>query len=122
MNAADLHADACYCGHLRFAIANCISGEHRANCPRREGSAAAPTVSTHIVPLEERESIEQQVARTLRELIVDGKLPEGTPRIALSALFLLVALVFVYRSFYKMRIESGVTATQAATSASPATH
>ena len=44
-----------------------------------EGSAAAPTVSTHIVPLEERESIEQQVARTLRELIVDGKLPEGTP-------------------------------------------
>jgi DNA-binding GntR family transcriptional regulator len=38
-----------------------------------EGSA------TPIAPLEERESIEQQVARTLRALIVDGKLPEGTP-------------------------------------------
>ena len=47
---------------------------------------------------------------------------EGTPRLALPGLFLVVALVFVYRSFYKMRIESGVTATQAATSASPATH
>lgn len=35
--------------------------------------------ATPIVPLEERESIEQQVARALRELIVDGKLPEGTP-------------------------------------------
>ena len=35
--------------------------------------------ATLISPLEERESIEQQVARTLRELIVDGKLPEGTP-------------------------------------------
>ena len=35
--------------------------------------------TTPISPLEERESIEQQVARTLRELIVDGKLPEGTP-------------------------------------------
>ena len=34
-----------------------------------------PTIS----PLEDRESVEQQVARTLRELIVDGKLPEGTP-------------------------------------------
>ncbi|BDG03458.1 sodium-translocating pyrophosphatase [Anaeromyxobacter oryzae] len=47
---------------------------------------------------------------------------EGTPRMMLAGLFLLVALVFVYRSFYKMRIESGVKATQAATSASPATH
>jgi DNA-binding GntR family transcriptional regulator len=35
--------------------------------------------STPILPLEERESVEQLVARTLRELIVDGKLPEGTP-------------------------------------------
>ena len=35
--------------------------------------------STPISPLEERESVEQLVARTLRELIVDGKLPEGTP-------------------------------------------
>ena len=32
-----------------------------------------------IPPLEERESIEQRVARTLRELIVDGRLPAGTP-------------------------------------------
>jgi K(+)-stimulated pyrophosphate-energized sodium pump len=29
-------------------------------------------------------------------------------RVALSAAFLVVALVFVYRSFYGMRIESGV--------------
>jgi DNA-binding GntR family transcriptional regulator len=35
--------------------------------------------STPIAPLEERESVEQLVARRLRELIVDGKLPEGTP-------------------------------------------
>ena len=37
----------------------------------------APT--TPIPPLEERESVEHLVARTLRELIVDGKLAEGTP-------------------------------------------
>jgi DNA-binding GntR family transcriptional regulator len=35
--------------------------------------------STPISPLEERESIEQLVARTLRQLIVDGTLAEGTP-------------------------------------------
>jgi len=35
--------------------------------------------ATPISPLEERETIEQQVARTLRALIVDGELPEGTP-------------------------------------------
>lgn len=35
--------------------------------------------SPPISPLEERETIEQQVARTLRALIVDGELPEGTP-------------------------------------------
>ncbi len=35
--------------------------------------------ATPISPLKERESIEQQVARTLRELIVDGKLAVGTP-------------------------------------------
>jgi len=34
---------------------------------------------TPIAPLEERESIEQRVARTLRDLIVDGRLPAGTP-------------------------------------------
>ncbi|MEI7760232.1 MAG: GntR family transcriptional regulator [Thermoleophilia bacterium] len=34
---------------------------------------------TPIPPLEERESIEQQVARTLRDLIVGGQLPSGTP-------------------------------------------
>jgi K(+)-stimulated pyrophosphate-energized sodium pump len=33
---------------------------------------------------------------------------QGTLRVALSFLFLAVALVFVYRSFYGMRIESGV--------------
>jgi K(+)-stimulated pyrophosphate-energized sodium pump len=32
------------------------------------------------------------------------------PRAALAAVFLAVALVFVYRSFYGMRIESGVKA------------
>lgn len=32
-----------------------------------------------IPPLAERESVEQRVARTLRELIVAGRLPEGTP-------------------------------------------
>lgn len=32
-----------------------------------------------ISPLEERESVEQLVARTLRELIVDGRLPQGAP-------------------------------------------
>ena len=37
----------------------------------------APT--TPIAPLEERESVEHLGARTLRDLIVDGKLPEGTP-------------------------------------------
>ena len=36
-------------------------------------------LSTPISPLEERESIEQRVARTLRELIVEGQLPAGTP-------------------------------------------
>ena len=35
--------------------------------------------SRPISPLEERESIEQRVARTLRDLIVDGQLPAGTP-------------------------------------------
>jgi DNA-binding GntR family transcriptional regulator len=32
-----------------------------------------------ITPLEDRESIEDRVARTLRELIVEGGLPAGTP-------------------------------------------
>jgi K(+)-stimulated pyrophosphate-energized sodium pump len=31
-------------------------------------------------------------------------------RVALAAVFLVVALVFVYRSFYGMRIEAGVKA------------
>jgi K(+)-stimulated pyrophosphate-energized sodium pump len=43
----------------------------------------------------------------------------STARYALAAVFLGVALVFVWRSFYKMRIESGVKAAPAA-SASPA--
>jgi DNA-binding GntR family transcriptional regulator len=32
-----------------------------------------------ISPLEDRESVEQRVAQTLRNLIVDGQLPAGTP-------------------------------------------
>jgi DNA-binding GntR family transcriptional regulator len=40
-----------------------------------EGSAAADYL---IEPLEERESIEQRVAQSLRALIVTGQLPEGT--------------------------------------------
>lgn len=36
------------------------------------------TVEEAIAPLEERESIEQRVARSLRALIVAGQLPEGT--------------------------------------------
>jgi DNA-binding GntR family transcriptional regulator len=38
-----------------------------------------PGTITPIAPLEERESIEQRVARTLRDLIVAGQLPSGTP-------------------------------------------
>ncbi|HTN53608.1 MAG TPA: sodium-translocating pyrophosphatase [Anaeromyxobacter sp.] len=41
------------------------------------------------------------------------KMETGT-RLGLSALFLLVALVFVFRSFYKMRIESGAKAAEGA--------
>jgi K(+)-stimulated pyrophosphate-energized sodium pump len=44
---------------------------------------------------------------------------EGTMRLGLAAAFLAVALVFVYRSFYKMRIETTVKAAPAPT-ASPA--
>jgi DNA-binding GntR family transcriptional regulator len=36
-------------------------------------------LSAAIPPLEERESIEQRVARTLRDLIVGGQLPAGAP-------------------------------------------
>jgi DNA-binding GntR family transcriptional regulator len=44
-----------------------------------EGTAAAePTAEYAIEPLEERESIEQRVAQSLRALIVAGQLPEGT--------------------------------------------
>lgn len=35
--------------------------------------------TAHITPLEDRESVEDQVARTLRELIVQGRLAEGMP-------------------------------------------
>src|SRR5918994_5530559 len=38
---------------------------------------AAP-IGSAIAPLEERESIEQRVAQSLRALIVAGQLPEGT--------------------------------------------
>lgn len=39
----------------------------------------APTPTLEIAPLEERESVEQRVAAALRDLIVVGRLPEGTP-------------------------------------------
>jgi K(+)-stimulated pyrophosphate-energized sodium pump len=39
---------------------------------------------------------------------------EGTARLGLAAAFLAVALVFVWRSFYKMRIEAGVKASEGA--------
>src|SRR5262249_28293294 len=59
--------------HLRFEIANCICREPRANCRRMEGPAL------EISPIGDRESIEDRVAHTLRDLIVDGVLPEGAP-------------------------------------------
>jgi K(+)-stimulated pyrophosphate-energized sodium pump len=46
---------------------------------------------------------------------------ETGARIALAAAFLAVALFFVYRSFYGMRIQAGAEA-KGATAASPATH
>ena len=61
-------------GHLRFEIANCIA----ASIEQTVG-AWKPQAATRSRPLEERESIEQRVARTLRELIVDGTAPGGTP-------------------------------------------
>ncbi len=45
---------------------------------------------------------------------------ETGPRIGLAVLFLAVALVFVWRSFYRMRIETGVKATEGAAAASVA--
>lgn len=39
----------------------------------------APAPDLPIAPLEERESVEQRVAAALRDLIVFGQLPEGTP-------------------------------------------
>ncbi len=39
---------------------------------------------------------------------------EAAARLGLAALFLAVALVFVYRSFYKMRIETGVKSSEGA--------
>ena len=43
-----------------------------------EGTAAVDATNHAIEPLEERESIEQRVAQSLRALIVAGQLPEGT--------------------------------------------
>ena len=63
-------ADVLICD-LRYQIA--LSGEHRANC--RQMEVHVPPIS----PLEDRESVEQRVAQTLRDLIVDGELPAGTP-------------------------------------------
>ncbi|GAO01384.1 sodium-translocating pyrophosphatase [Anaeromyxobacter sp. PSR-1] len=45
---------------------------------------------------------------------------ETSARVGLAAVFLAVALVFVWRSFYRMRIETGVKATETAGAASPA--
>ncbi|ACL67779.1 Inorganic diphosphatase [Anaeromyxobacter dehalogenans 2CP-1] len=45
---------------------------------------------------------------------------ETSARVGLAAVFLAVALVFVWRSFYRMRIETGVKSTETAGAASPA--
>ncbi|HET8541987.1 MAG TPA: sodium-translocating pyrophosphatase, partial [Anaeromyxobacter sp.] len=45
---------------------------------------------------------------------------EAGARLGLAVMFLAVALVFVYRSFYKMRIEAGVKAAEGAGATSPA--
>jgi K(+)-stimulated pyrophosphate-energized sodium pump len=45
---------------------------------------------------------------------------EATARIGLAAIFLAVALVFVWRSFYKMRIETGVKSAEGAATQSAA--
>jgi K(+)-stimulated pyrophosphate-energized sodium pump len=54
------------------------------------------------------------------EVAIQMKGDMSTARLALAGLFLLVALVFVYRSFYKMRIETNAKAASPSTSASPA--
>ncbi|ACG75646.1 Inorganic diphosphatase [Anaeromyxobacter sp. K] len=45
---------------------------------------------------------------------------DTSARVGLAAAFLAVALVFVWRSFYRMRIENGVKSTETAGAASPA--
>ncbi|ABC84070.1 sodium-translocating pyrophosphatase [Anaeromyxobacter dehalogenans] len=45
---------------------------------------------------------------------------ETSARVGLAAVFLAVALVFVWRSFYRMRIETNVKSTETAGAASPA--
>jgi K(+)-stimulated pyrophosphate-energized sodium pump len=45
---------------------------------------------------------------------------ESSARIGLSAVFLAVALVFVWRSFYRMRIEAGVKSAEGAATQSAA--
>jgi DNA-binding GntR family transcriptional regulator len=54
------------------------SVEHRPSPAARE-APSSPAGVLGIAPLADRESVEREVARTLRELIVTGRLPEGTP-------------------------------------------
>jgi DNA-binding GntR family transcriptional regulator len=56
---------------MRFEISCCVRRERKQHFRQMEGALA-------IEPLEERESIEDRVAQSLRTLIVTGQLPEGT--------------------------------------------
>jgi DNA-binding GntR family transcriptional regulator len=59
---------------MRFEISCCVFDELKRHLHDVEGSAAA---ASPIEPLEDRESIEERVAQSLRALIVTGRLPEG---------------------------------------------
>jgi DNA-binding GntR family transcriptional regulator len=61
-------------GVMKFEISCCVAGERKRHFRRMEG----PAMALAIEPLEERESIEERVAQSLRTLIVTGQLPEGT--------------------------------------------
>jgi DNA-binding GntR family transcriptional regulator len=60
---------------MKFEISCCVQGERKRHLRGMEGPA--PAVLS-IAPLEERESIEDRVAQSLRALIVTGELREGT--------------------------------------------
>jgi len=62
---------------MKFEISCCVVGERKRHLRGMEGPATA-AAALAIEPLEERESIEERVAQSLRTLIVTGQLPEGT--------------------------------------------